>query len=127
MKRTFLQLILAAVAVFAVTACGHKIHVNDVSFRGDTVYYQNKPFSGEIWTDDDKSGFFLTEQGVLKSLTFYHDNGKKAIIMTVNENGSPHTEIYDEQGTRIDFITFQRKYSALWIKIAQVQGQLLSK
>lgn len=127
MKRTIIQLILASTLVLAMSACGHKIHVSDVSFRGDTVYYQSKPFSGEIWTDDDKAGYFLTEQGVLKSLTFYHDNGKKAIVMTVSEDGSPKTEIFDEQGSRIDFITFQRKYSALWVKIAQVQGQLLSK
>ncbi len=127
MKRTFIQPILVAAVMLSLSACGHKIHVSDVSFRGDSVCYQNKPFSGEIWTDDDKAGFFLTEQGVLKSLTFYHDNGKKAIVMTVNENGSPHTEIFDEQGSPIDFITFQRKYSALWVKIAKVQGQLLSK
>lgn len=110
-----------------LTSCGKRVHIEDVSFHDDTVCYQGKPYTGEIWTDDDKTGCFRTEKGNLKSLVFYHHNGKQAISMETSPQGAPHTEIFDDEGNPIDMISFQTKYMDIWIKMAMVQGELMTK
>lgn len=121
--KTFVFLLILCLS----NACTSKIHTNEVTFKKDIAYYNDKPFSGEIWTDDDKSGFFVTKDGKLKSLTFFHENGNTAINMTVKDSGAPVTQIYDEDGNTMDFVSFQQKYMKLFIKIAMVQGQFLNK
>ena len=122
---------IAAVTVLlflaTLSACTRKIHTCDVSFRQDTAIYNGKPFSGEIWTDDDESGFFLTEEGQLKGLTFYHRNGKEAITMKRINDGAPEIKIYDDKGDSIDLVTFQQKYADIFINMAMVQGNLMAQ
>ncbi|WP_434503210.1 hypothetical protein [Prevotella sp.] len=120
-------LIIISLAIIMATSCTKKIHTNEVSFKKDSVYYDNKPFTGEIWTDDDKTGSFNTDNGVLKSLKFYHDNGKVAVAMEIKNNGKPETHVYDDKGNSTDLVSFQQKYTDLWIKIALVQGEFMSK
>ena len=120
-------LIIISLAMIMATSCTKKIHTNEVSFKKDSVYYDNKPFTGEIWTDDDKTGSFNTDNGVLKSLKFYHENGKEAISMEIKKNGKPDTHVYDDKGNSIDLVSFQQKYMDLWIKIALIQGEFMSK
>ena len=95
----------------AFIACGKRVHIDEISFRGDTVIYEGAPYTGDIWTEDESTGRFRTEMGILRSLTFYHRNGKEAITMQVSEQGAPHTEIFDEQGQPMDMMTFQTKYA----------------
>lgn len=111
----------------AFTACGKRVHIDEISFRGDTVIYEGAPYTGDIWTEDESTGRFRTERGILRSLTFYHRNGKEAITMQVSEQGAPHTEIFDEQGQPMDMMTFQTKYADIWIKMAMIQGELMMK
>lgn len=120
-------LIIISIATLMTTSCTKKIHINEVSFEKDSVYYNNRPFTGEIRTEDDKTGIFNTDKGVLKSLKFYHDNGKEAISMKIKDNGKPETHIYDDKGNPTDLVSFQQKYMDLWIKIALVQGEFMSK
>ncbi len=120
---TYFCLLLSVIYI----SCGKRVHIDEVSFRGDTVCYQGEPYTGEIWTEDEKTGCFHTDKGNLKSLVFYHDNGKQAITMEVNEQGAPHTEIFDDEGNSIDMISFQTKYMDIWIKMAMIQGELMTK
>lgn len=125
--KAFARYTLCLFLVISLAGCGKRIHINEVSFHGDTVYYQEKPYTGEIWTEDDKTGCFRTEEGNLRSLVFYHRNGKQAITMEVSEQGAPHTEIFDDKGEPIDMISFQTKYMDIWIKMAMIQGELMTK
>ncbi|HIZ69041.1 MAG TPA: hypothetical protein H9966_04025 [Candidatus Prevotella avicola] len=111
----------------AFIACGKRVHIDEISFRGDIVIYEGAPYTGDIWTEDESTGRFRTETGILRSLTFYHRNGKEAITMQVSEQGAPHTEIFDEQGQPMDMMTFQTKYADIWIKMAMIQGELMMK
>jgi hypothetical protein len=115
------------IAIIMATSCTKKIHTNEVSFKSDSVYYDNRPFTGEIWTEDDKTGCFDTDKGVLKSLKFYHENGKEAISMEIKNNGKAETHVYDDKGNSTDIVSFQQKYMDLWIKIALIQGEFMSK
>lgn len=118
---------LLPLLALAFTACGKRVHIDEISFRGDTVIYEGAPYTGDIWTEDESTGRFRTEMGILRSLTFYHRNGKEAITMQVSEQGAPHTEIFDEQGQPMDMMTFQTKYADIWIKMAMIQGELMMK
>ncbi len=127
MKHIAIHTLLFLSLTTTLVSCGKRIHIDEVSFRGDTAYYQEKPYTGEIWTEDEKTGCFRTENGNLQSLVFYHRNGKKAITMEVNEKGAPHTEILDDKGNPIDMISFQTKYMDIWIKMAMIQGELMTR
>ena len=119
--------IVIVIAVIMATACTKKIHTNEVSFKKDSVYYDKEPFTGKIWTEDDKTGSFNIDNGVLKSLKVYHEKGKEAISMEIKKNGKPDTHVYDDKGNSIDLVSFQQKYMDLWIKIALIQGEFMSK
>jgi hypothetical protein len=121
--KTFTILFIA----ITLASCTKRIHTNDVNLKSDTVFYENKPFTGEIWTEDNKTGSFNTDNGMLKSLKFYHENGKEAVSMIIKNNGKAETHIYDENGDSTDLVSFQQKYMDLWIKIALVQGEFMSK
>lgn len=122
-----LSLFLLTLLALALTACGKRVHIDEIAFRGDTAIYEDVPYTGDIWTEDESTGCFRTEAGILRSLTFYHRNGKEAITMQVSEQGAPHTEIFDEQGQPMDMMTFQTKYADIWIKMAMIQGELMMK
>ena len=61
----------------------------------------------------------------MKSLTFYHSKGKHAIVMTLNGRGMPKSQCYDEYGDAIDIISFERRYTKLWIKIPRMGGEFI--
>lgn len=120
------QFYILAVLIL-LTACHKKIYTHDISFKGDTVVYQGRPYTGDIWTDDNTSGFFKTENGQLQELTFFHRNGKMAIHMKVSPQGAPHTEIFDDHGDSLDLVSFQQHYMDIYLKMAMVQGELMQK
>ena len=124
--KQFKTFVILFIAILMTSSCMKKIHTNEVSFKQDSVFFDKKPYTGEIWTEDDKTGCFNIDNGVLKSLKFYHDNGKEAISMDI-KNKKPITHIYDDKGHATDIVSFQQKYMDLWIKIALVQGEFMSK
>ena len=116
---------IVAFLCLIATACTKKIHIKDISFHSDTVYYEGYPFTGEIWTSDDTTSCVVTEEGVMKSLTFYHSKDKHAVVMTLNDGIVSKSQCYDEQGDSIDIISFEERYKKLWIKMFRVQGELI--
>lgn len=123
-KILFLVCSLSMVLVLA--GCHKKIHINEVSFKGDTAYYQQKPFDGEVWTEDDETGFFKIEKGILKSLKFYHRNGKDAATMVL-EDGKSTAHFFDDEGKEISMSAFQTQYIDIWFNMAMVQGELMAQ
>ena len=93
--KQFKTFVILFIAILMTSSCMKKIHTNEVSFKQDSVFFDKKPYTGEIWTEDDKTGCFNIDNGVLKSLKFYHDNGKEAISMDI-KNKKPITHIYDD-------------------------------
>ena len=116
---------IVAFLCLITTAGTKKIHAEDIGFHNDTVYYDGQPFTGEIWTSDNTTGCIVTEKGIMKSLTFYHSKDKRAIVMTLNGRGMPKSQCYDEYGNAIDIISFERRYTKLWIKIPRMGGEFI--
>lgn len=118
---------IAVISLFCLSlmACTKKIHIKDIGFHSDTVYYEGHPFTGEIWTSDDTTSCVVTEEGVMKSLTFYHSKDKHAVVMTLNDGIVSKSQYYDEQGDSIDIISFEVRYKKLWIKMFRAQGELI--
>lgn len=122
-----LPLVVLLLILSTFCGCGKKIHINEVTFSSDTAYYKEKPYTGEIWTDDDKSACFKTKDGCLQKATFFHHNGKEAISMEIKEKGAPKTSIYDEEGNTIDLPTFQKSYMDIWFNMIMIQGQFMAQ
>lgn len=139
MNSKYLISIFICLFVILFSSCAKRINFRDITFRNNNVCYKGEPFTGQIWTDDDSFGCFETENGMMRSCTFYHDNGQVAIRMQIPEdndnkelehgdkNTAPVTQIFDEKGNTMDLFSFQQKYMSLWIKIAMVQGELINK
>ena len=118
---------IAVISLFCLSlmACTKKIHIKDIGFHSDTVYYEGHPFTGEIWTSDDTTGCVVTEEGVMKSLTYYHSKDKHAVVMTLNDGIVSKSQCYDEQGDSIDIISFEERYKKLRIKIIRMGGEFI--
>lgn len=139
MNSKYLISVITCLLLFLFSSCEKRINFRDIAFQDNKVCYEGKPFTGQIWTDDDSFGCFETEDGMMRSCTFYHDNGQVAIKMQIPEekdskglengdkNTAPVTQIFDEKGNTMDLLSFQQKYMPLWIKIAMVQGELINK
>lgn len=139
MNSKYLISCFTSLLLFLFSSCEKRINFRDISFQDNKVCYEGEPYTGQIWTDDDSFGCFETENGMMRSCSFYHDNGQVAIKMQIPEAGdrsglehgdkntAPITQIFDEKGNTMDFLSFQQKYMALWIKIAMVQGELINK
>ena len=122
-----LKLISLSILIFIVSACGKKIHVSEVSMVGNITYYDQQAYTGTVWTDDEQSGKFVTNKGKLTSLTFYHRNGKEAIVMNIDEKTKvPTTEMYNDTGKAIDISEFQQLYMDILVKMEMemVQEQI---
>lgn len=129
MKKIIIYLAAAAVIVSlsVLQSCTKKIHINDVEMRGDTAYYSGKPFTGEIWTDNDADGYFDMADGILKKFTFYHHNGKVAISAVVNNGTKPQITIFDDGGNKISMAEFTSRYSDIWVNMLYLQVQLSNR
>lgn len=124
MKGFILSLCALAVLLSLPVSCTKKIHLDDVEMRGDTAFYNGKPFTGEVWTDNNADGFFAMDNGILKKFTFYHHNGKVAISAVVNSGKQPDITIFDDKGKKISMNDFMSRYSDIWVNMLYLQVQL---
>ena len=67
--------ILTFVAILLLTACGRSVKMRDLQYEeGDRsnikfyVYYEDKAFDGEAWSDDGRSFKIIADSGIMKPL-----------------------------------------------------------
>jgi hypothetical protein len=121
----YLKFSILFLLILAAVACGKKIHISDVTMSGDKTYYHSQAYTGTVWTDDEQSGKFVTDKGMLTSLTFYHRNNQKAIEMTIDpQTKTPTSKMWDDKGKEISIMQFQQQYMDILVKMAMTQKQI---
>lgn len=95
-------LFFAALMVF--TACGHSVKIRDLQYEeGDRanifyVYYDNKPYDGEAWSDDGSSFKIIVDCGIMKLFECFDENGN----LFYSYDCKDKTEMYfNEKGNEI--------------------------
>lgn len=111
--------IIICVLVFCFFHFGiGKTKVKDLSFTEGTrdmilVTKKDKIYSGNFWSDDRKTIKFTTDnRGIIKTITFFHPNGREAAIYSLEDDGYfEWIKFYNENGKSMDRQEFDRKYT----------------
>ena len=74
-----------------------------------TVYVDGKLFTGELWSNDDRTMCMEVKDGQVETFTLYHMNGKVANIQYGNGNGNN----FDEFGNTLSETELDNKYPYL--------------
>ena len=97
--------ILTFVAILLLTACGRSVKMSDLQYEeGDRsnikfyVYYEDKAFDGEAWSDDGRSFKIIADSGIMKRLECFDEAGILFYAFDCNDR----TEMYfNEKGNEI--------------------------
>ena len=96
--------ILTFVAILLLTACGRSVKMSDLQYKeGDRanifyVYYDDKAFDGEAWSDDGRSFKIIADSGIMKRLECFDEAGILFYAFDCNDR----TEMYfNEKGNEI--------------------------
>ena len=97
--------ILTFVAILLLTACGRSVKMSDLQYEeGDRsnikfyVYYEDKAFDGEAWSDDGRSFKIIADSGIMKRLECFDEAGNLFYAFDCNDR----TEMYfNEKGNEI--------------------------
>ena len=123
MRKVLFVVIGAALMVCA--SCKRQISESEISFESDSlsvaVDSTGNAVTGEIWNEDHRV-CQETVDGRLVRVTVYHENGQKAFVTEMDENGAPKDGVfYNEKGEVITPQQFGQRYS----KIIQTYGWIL--
>lgn len=120
MRTLVMLLILLATLCFS---CSSRTELSDLEFRRQTqyVYLDGKAFTGEAWSSDNKTIRLVCKNGIVQSLTAYHENGTKAIESTslLGEG-----KCFDDVGNPIKIDDFMKSYPALVDQIAAMTYEI---
>lgn len=109
-------------------SCGvnGKTHLIDLDFRKDNrnEFAYNKDgtvFTGTAWSSDEKTIKIVAKNGVITSITFYHNNGQVAAFISEYEN---RRAFYDHEGKLTDEKEFEFWYSKLVAQIKAFENEM---
>lgn len=104
-------------------SCSSRVELADLEFKKDTqyVYLNGKVFTGTAWSSDYKTICITCKNGVVYSLTAYHENGAKAIESTslLGEG-----KCFDQAGHPMEMDDFINTYPELVEQIAAITYEL---
>ena len=82
---------------------------------------QGGVFTGEVWSDDNRTFCIKVANGKNGDMLSFHENGKIAIYHKVVDNNEDHDvyTYYDEFGNVIDENSFNAKYQSVWDRMEQ--------
>ena len=103
---------MVCVSALIMLSCNSdtKATMSTVRIDKTCISMDGKPFSGEVWSDDNKTYCLQVENGSLVSYTLYHPNGQPAVTITTSE---PSTQFYDESGKALPLDSFISHYRVL--------------
>lgn len=93
-----------------------KAHFSDFQYAEEGTNVRittegSEDFTGTLWSDDEKSIKADVENGSIKVVDVYHDNGQLAVHTAMDEAEADFVpEFYDEEGSKIEMTAFMEKY-----------------
>lgn len=118
MKKFHLVLCIVALVACADALGNKRVHQNEVILKNDICLYQGKPFTGQVWTDDDKSACLEVEDGNMVRMTYYYKNGNK-----LYEASEENETFYAPNGNEISE-TDILDYDEAWEQFYKIRGML---
>lgn len=104
MRINNMKKILTFAAIILLTACGRSVKVSDLQYEESNrsnifyVYYEDKPFDGEAWSDDGGSFKIIVECGIMKRLECFDEDGNLFYAFDCNDRAELY---YNENGSEI--------------------------
>ena len=95
--------ILVFTAIMLLIACGRSVKMSDLQYKeGDRanifyIYYDDKAFDGEAWSDDDGSFKIIADCGIMKRLECFDEDGNLFYGFDCNDRA----EMFNEKGNEI--------------------------
>lgn len=96
--------ILFFTAIILLTACGRSVKMSSLQYKeGERgrlfyVYYEDKAFDGEAWSDDGRSFKIIVDCGIMKRLECFDEDGNLFYAFDCNDR----KEVYfNEKGNEI--------------------------
>lgn len=111
-------------AAIALTGCEKNMHISDMTFKdgGGYAFYKGKPYTGDVWSDDDKTACFTYKDGKLTVMTAFHDNGQ--VACTAGQKEGEGSKYFDTEGNAIDEMTFFGTYRSVLESVAETASQM---
>ena len=124
MKNTIFALIAVMAAAIAMTGCEKKKHISDMTFKdgGGYAFHEGEPYTGDVWSDDDKTACFTYKDGELTVMTAFHDNGQ--VACTAGQKEGEGSKYFDTEGNAIDEMTFFGTYRSVLESVAETASQM---
>lgn len=79
-------------------------------------------FTGELWSDDNRTFCITVENGKGKSISSFHDNGQLAILHMLDGDDDGNNDTYmffDEDANVIEDEEFNARYHSVWDRMKQ--------
>ena len=124
MKKLGFSIIAIMAVIVALTGCEKKRHVSEMTYKdgGDYAYLDGKPYTGDVWSDDDKTACFTYSNGELTVMTAYHDNGQ--VACTAGQQEGEGSKFFDTDGNAMDETQFFKTYRSVIENVAEVAMQM---
>lgn len=115
---------LCVLAPLLVIACNASPSISDLHFddRYEYAYLNGDLFDGTIWSSDGKRMLITCENGFVKNIYVYHNNGAVAV------NSKAFLELgrfFDESGKEMMIDSFMVKYPLIVEDIAAITDDIV--
>ena len=94
---------------------------SDVTYSDAQVFLHDKPYTGEVWSEDGVTWCMTATDGTPTSFTLYHTNGTAAFVM---QSPADTLQAFDDQGTPIAIDSFAIHYKELAGQIPALLARL---
>lgn len=73
--------LLLILCVFTLMSCTKEVKISQLVFNKSltVAYYDEEPFSGKAWSEDNKTVCITFEEGKVTLIKVFHANGKVAV------------------------------------------------
>lgn len=105
------KIMLSGLICLALSSCHERrTTLSEVQLADTLILEGGKPFSGELWSDDDSTWCLTAKDGRPIAFTLYHPNGTTAFVM---QSPADTLQAFDETGETISIDSFAVNYKQL--------------
>lgn len=107
-----------------IAGCDSTPLISDLTFSDNykCAYFNDKPFNGTAWSDSNKRMSISCENGAVKSVDVYHNNGNIAI------KGPAFFELgkfYNDMGLEISIEQFTDEYPQVIMEVISITDEII--
>jgi hypothetical protein len=132
MKKVLFAIWISVISISFIS-CERKKHFSEVTYSDGVFYYDQKPYTGMLWSKDNVTASGEFYNGEILRITLYHSKGKKAMTWDVAKLSKRSYNIifkddydyFDEDGNKIDCDEFEKRYPDFRDKNSQVVSREL--